>query len=446
MKKLKNEISVFIVSKNRKKELDRLLNSLSRSAKDVQLKIKIFLGIEKFSYKNIKSYKNLDIKKIYFKKNCSPVKIKNYLYKSSISKIRIFLDDDTEVNKIFFFKILENYKRNKNCFLKITPVSFFSTPKRKIYLTKMLEFVAFAEFGKKKLKLLSNLNFVAEDTEVSNRLNMNNIKIFEDNHLQVIHHISKKNRNLNRLEQNGINNTIEICRYYGAIKNFWIIYDLILKSLISIIFYGKLRLIKIIIKKTISSKLGIKFFYEKKTVIPPYKNYFFNEGKNNMRSLGKCKKIDFDRLTICRTSTFENYQILEKKFYDATYVGPKTDKEKIIKNFKFSKSNISNNTFLNLSKYLNVNKNNTKNIILTLDSNNLKTELIYQKISSKYFNVCINKPHNFYVFVNRKLYSFNRRDYLNFQFYLSIKLIPIYILSFLISILLILPIKLKSNN
>ena len=105
MKKIKNnEITICIVTKNRSFELSRLLKSLNKSAKISNLQIGINLGIEINTYKNLKKYTNLKINKIYFKKKTSPVIIKNYLYNLNLSKIKIFLDDDVEVNYNFLIK------------------------------------------------------------------------------------------------------------------------------------------------------------------------------------------------------------------------------------------------------------------------------------------------------------------------------------------------------
>ena len=192
MPKKGNEVSIFVVSKGRYLELSRLLDSLNKSAKNNRIKPNLTLGIEENSYKNLKKYSHLFINKIFFKKNTSPIIIKNHLYNLNLSRIKIFLDDDVEVQKNFFKYVLYNYKINDDCFLRLTPVNFFTKKIKNISNVNSIEFVGFVELGKKKFNQLIKLNFVAEDTELSNRINSQNYPIFEDNRLQIIHHISKK--------------------------------------------------------------------------------------------------------------------------------------------------------------------------------------------------------------------------------------------------------------
>ena len=67
MKQLKKIITIFIVTKNRSFELERLLRSLSFSAKRCKEELTVHLGIENNSYKNIKNLRFLNIKKNFFK-------------------------------------------------------------------------------------------------------------------------------------------------------------------------------------------------------------------------------------------------------------------------------------------------------------------------------------------------------------------------------------------
>ena len=99
---------------------------------------------------------------------------------------------------------------------------------------------------KKKIDRLINLSFVAEDTELCNRIKLLNFKIYQASDLQIIHHISSKNRNLKKINYNGISNSIEIFRKYGAFNNFKVFNELIFNILISIIYFKNFKNIKIL--------------------------------------------------------------------------------------------------------------------------------------------------------------------------------------------------------
>lgn len=446
MRRKNTKISVFIVTKNRPKELKRLLRSINNSANNIKTKIDIYLGIERGTYSKLKNFKNLVLKKIEFNKNTSPIYIKNFLYNLNPTKIKIFIDDDTEVKINFFFKILNIYKVKKNCFVKFLPLNKFTEKKGLFSSSNLLEFIGFAEIGSKKLNKLSELNFVAEDTETSNRINKKGFKIYQDSSIEIIHHISMKNRNNLRFEKNGIINTLEICRCYGAFKNFKIINDLIFKILLTILINRKFYLINIIINKLIFTEIGINYFYKNNVILPPYKNYFFNS--NNLDKKKQLKKIKIKKypedIAVCRISTFENYQKIEKKIKKGIYIGPKKDKNNISSNYLFSDTNHTNDTFTNLLFYLN-NYKFLETLIITFDASIMNKLSIYLKIMNLNFNRSLEFLDKIYLFNKNNFYKFDKKDYLKFTRLFSLVTFPIQIISFFLSIIMIMPLKLKKN-
>ena len=126
MKDINKDISIIIVSRNRYKSIKKLLKILSLSSTKLKNKPIVIIGTEFGQYKKINNFKNLIIKKEYFKKNTHPTEIKNNIYIKLKSNIKIFLDDDILIKKDFLTKILNFSKKNKNCYLKTIPVSFFS--------------------------------------------------------------------------------------------------------------------------------------------------------------------------------------------------------------------------------------------------------------------------------------------------------------------------------
>ena len=442
-KKISN-ISILIVSKNREFELKRLLKSLDKSSKYCNEYLNVFLGIEKNTYKELPKLKNIKINKIFFNNGTSPIIIKNYLYNLNLSFIKIFLDDDVEIRKDFIKNIKLYSKIYKNCFFRLNPVKFFTKPKKKITITNSLEFVGFVEIGKKKLEKLINLGFVAEDTELCNRIKFFNFKIYQASDLQIIHHISSKNRNLKKINYNGILNSIEILRRYGALNNFKAFNELIFNILISIIYFKNFQNIKLLLKKFFTTNIGIKFIFNKEVILPPYKNYFFNDFPNNKKKLLKIKFNNIKKYTIARLSTFEKYQEIEKIINKAIYVGPKNDKIKINPKFIFSNENKSKDTLINL---LNYKKKSNKNInlIMAIDDQISSYEQLYLQLNNSNFKKTVEDLDECIIFKNKSFFKFNKKDYLKFIFKFNFITIPIKFLSLIIFFILIFPIKFKER-
>ena len=439
-KKISN-ISILIVSKDREFELKRLLRSLDKSSKYCNEYLNVFLGIEKNTYKELPKFKNIKINKIFFNNGTSPIIIKNYLYNLNLSFIKIFLDDDVEIRRDLIKNIKLYSKTYKDCFFRLNPVKFFTKNKKKITITNSLEFVGFVEIGKKKLDRLINLSFVAEDTELCNRIKLLNFKIYQASDLQIIHHISSKNRNLKKINYNGISNSIEIFRKYGAFNNFKVFNELIFNILISIIYFKNFKNIKILLKKIITTNIGIKFFYNREVVLPPYKNYFFSDFSDNEKKLLKIKKFNnLKKYTIARLSTFEKYQVIEKIINKAIYVGPKNDKIKINSKFIFSNENKSKDTFINL---LNFKKKSSENInlILSIDDQIISYTQLYLQLNNSNFKKTIDNVDECIIFNNESFFKFNKKDYLKFIFKFNFVTFPIKFLSLIIFIILIFPIK-----
>ena len=440
MKQLKKIITIFIVTKNRSFELERLLRSLSFSAKRCKEELTVHLGIENNSYKNIKNLRFLNIKKNFFKEGTSPIYIKNYFYNLDPSPIKVFLDDDVEVREDFIGRLKNHYRKRKNCFISFNPVNFFTKNKEKISKTNLIEFTGFAEIGKKKLTRLILLNFVAEDTELCNRLIKNNHKIFHDNSLQIIHHISTKNRNAERINYNGIANTIEILRGYGPLNNTKNFVDLIYKVLVSVFFYKKFKYINILIEKLFIKNLNIKLFYNKKIILPPYKNYFLNNS-SRVNKLKKIKNFNFlEKYVISRTATFEKYQKIEKLFKIIKYVGPKSDKTRINEDYFFCKTNQTSNTFKNLLNYSKKIKKNF-NLILCVDDQIIFRDQLFSQLIDKNFIKSLKKVDKLYIYNNKNFYLFEKNKFLSFVNRSKILSIPVLFLSYFLFILIIFPFK-----
>lgn len=440
MKQLKKKITIFIVTKNRSFELKRLLRSLNISAKQSKEQLIVHLGIEHNSYKNIKNLSFLNIKKNFFKKGTSPIYIKNYFYKLDQSLIKVFLDDDVEVRGDFIKRLRNHYRKRKDCFISFNTVNFFTKNKEKISKTDLIEFTGFAEIGKKKLDQLINLNFVAEDTELCNRLIANNHNIFQDNSLQIIHHLSNRNRNLERINNNGIANTIEILRGYGPINNIKNFIDLIYQILVSVFFYKKFKYINIIINKLFIKNLNINFFYNKKIILPPYKNYFL-DNSSRVNKLEKIKKFNFlEKYVVSRLVTFEKYQKIEKLFKIVEYIGPKSDKARINEEYIFCKTNQTSNTFINLNNYSEKTKKKF-NLILCVDDQIIFNDQLFSQLIDKNFIKSFKKIDKLYIYNSKNFYTFKKKEFFSFVNRSRISSIPLTFLSYFLFILIIFPFK-----
>jgi len=442
-------ICVYIVSKKRIVELSRLLISLNRSAKYSNISgVKIYLGVEKGDYPNLKLFKNLVIKKLFFEKQTSPIKIKNFLYDNFFHEIKVFLDDDIEVNKFFFEKIYKFSLFRSNCFLKIRAVNFFSKKIETNYKRAFnIESTGFVDLGKKKFKPLFALPFVAEDTELNNRIIKNNYLIMEDISLEIIHHTSALHRDSNRLIINGIQNTIEILRSYGAVNNFYLLNKILYSSLICFLIYKKTFYL-VFIRKFFFSNLKINFFYNKSLSTPPYYNYFYSE------SFYKCllftKKIsrltNVDDCVILRITTFEKYQKIENYFNKIEYLGPLSDKYIISKNITFSKNNITQSTFENLNNFYKNKKNIGRNLIICVDRNDYINKTIFFKLNYFNFFKNIKKIGKIFIYDEKYFYLINNKK-LEFYYYIfNVIIFPLKLITVVLTFFIIFPIKLKEKE
>lgn len=440
----KKKISVLIVSKNRDYELNRLLFSLNKSANFANIFIDVYLGIENNCYEDLKKFNFLKLKKIFFNKNTSPVVIKNYLYNMDVSPIKIFLDDDTEVKKDFIKIIKTHYNKNRCCFLRLNPVAYFTNRKKKITITNSIEFVGFVELGSKKFEKLIKLNFVAEDTELCNRINSKKIKIYQDSRLQIIHHISKMNRSFDKINFSGISNSIEILRTHGAITNYKIFIDLIFSTLLSVIFFKRFIYLQIILKKIFTINLNINFFNKNDIILPPYKNYFLNNVLRK-KKLIKIKNINLSKnFKILRLCAFEKYQKIESIIQNGTYIGPKDDRIKIKESFFFSQQNMTRDSFQNLSLYAeNIKK--IDNLIIAVDDQIFFYDQLFLQLGNKYLRNSLKKVENCFIFINSKFYFFNKHDFFLFISFFYLISFPVKIFSYIIYIILIFPLKKKER-
>ena len=107
---------------------------------------------------------------------------------------------------------------------------------QKVFIKKVdrVECIGFIEIGKNKFEKLFDLINIAEDSELSNKININKIKIYETNALEVVHKFAINNRSIDRLKKYGIENTIEILRSYGLFSNLFLLQKVIFKCLMSI--------------------------------------------------------------------------------------------------------------------------------------------------------------------------------------------------------------------
>ena len=456
MDRNKNNISIVIVSRNRLKSVTNLLSLLNSSAALLKKKPIVLLGTEFGQYKKNYYYKNLIVKKKYFEKNTHPTIIKNKLYLNIHSNIKIFLDDDIIIKKDFLSNIIKFSKKNSNCYLKTIPVSFFSNNKNFYKKSDRVECIAFIEIGKKKFKTLFNLLNVAEDTELSNRINANKINIYETNSLEVIHKFAPNNRSLNRLKKYGVGNTIEILRSYGLYKNFFIFNVFLLRAVKSIFLYYDIVTMKAILNKIFIKHIFKDFKNLDKLILPPFNDYLFNKkilflNKVFIKKIPKEKKTKKNFFLLLRTETYESFQIDLKKILNLfklnnlIYLGNINDKLKIDKKLNFSSYNKSTSTFLNLNSLMKKSKIR-QNLIFQISKNKCIFSEFFFRINNFYILKNYLKIKNIFIIKNNKIYYLTRLRYLFFTTIINFLSVPLIFLSFFIYLLLISPFKIKKEN
>lgn len=444
---IKKNINIFIVTRKRLHSLDRLLSSLSRSLNLSNTKACVYLGIEVKDYKKIKEYKNIKITKVEFPLNTDPIYIKNFLYKTYKSTIKIFLDDDTEVQANFIKRLLIIYKSKKNCFLYFNPVARFTLKQKRYFKSNCVCCIGFAEFGENKFKKIIELPFVGEDTELSNRINFKKYDIFSHSELDIKHNIiSNSDRNSNRLILNGISNTIEILRSYGAIKNFFSLNSVIYYSIFSSFVSKNTIYLKPIIHKLFYRKLSINFFGFGKTLIPPIHDYFFNHSnKLKKNKFLKKRKYKKHTMNLVRLDTFERYQINEVFFnrkFKINHIGPSTDINKISKKTFFCKFNKSDSSLNNLINFLDHNKD--KDVFFIPNSKDIQSLNIFYKLNHIKLIKIIMYCNKVFFIKDKNIFEINKLELILFL-KKNILFAPIIsIFSIIISIVLILPIKIKT--
>ena len=456
MDRNKNNISIVIVSRNRLKSMTNLLSLLNSSAALLKKKPIVLLGTEFGQYKKNYYYKNLIVKKKYFEKNTHPTIIKNKLYLNIDSNIKIFLDDDIIIKKDFLSNIIKFSKKNSNCYLKTIPVSFFSNNKNFYKKSDRVECIAFIEIGKKKFKTLFNLLNVAEDTELSNRINANKINIYETNSLEVIHKFAPNNRSLNRLKKYGVGNTIEILRSYGLYKNFFIFNVFLLRAVKSIFLYCDIVTMKAILNKIFIKNIFKDFKNLDKLILPPFNDYLFNKktlflNKVFINKIPKEKKTKKNFFLLLRTETYELFQIDLKKILNLfklnnlIYLGNINDKLKIDKKLNFYSYNKSTSTFLNLNSLMKKSKIR-QNLIFQISKNKCIFSEFFFRINNFYILKNFLKIKNIFIIKNNKIYYLTRLRYLFFTTIINFLSVPLIFLSFFIYLLLISPFKIKKEN
>ena len=446
-----SNITIVIVSRKRAKSLNNLLQLLDQSASIIKNKAKVVIGTEYGQYKKDYIYKNFNIEKQYFKKNTHPTNIKNIIYSKLNTNIKIFLDDDIEIKKNFLKEIIKLSIKHSNCFIKTVPVSYFSNKKGFIKKADRVECIGFIEIGKNKFEKLFDLINIAEDSALSNKININKIKIYETNALEVVHKFAINNRSIDRLKKYGIENTIEILRSYGLFNNLFLLQKVIFKCLMSIFLNLDTQVLRSICIKLFFKRIEKIYFFKSDTIIPPYYDYIFNKKFTLLDFFFKkinSKELQKEGALLIRTETYEVYQkffrdvfskFKNKKIF---YIGPKNDRTKVDLLKIFSKNNIYESSFSNMDNHI---KNNciSSNIVLSfLDSKSLFIEFFF-KINNFLLLKNIFKIKNIYIYKKKFFYRISKFYYFVITTFLMILSIPVYLLSLIILLLLIFPLKIK---
>jgi hypothetical protein len=446
-----SNITIVIVSRKRAKSLNNLLRLLDQSASIIKNKTKVVIGTECGQYKKDYIYKNLNIEKQYFKKNTHPTNIKNIIYSKLNTNIKIFLDDDIEIKKNFLKEIVKLSIKHSNCFIKTVPVSYFSNKKVFIKKVDRVECIGFIEIGKNKFEKLFDLINIAEDSELSNKININKIKIYETNALEVVHKFAINNRSIDRLKKYGIENTIEILRSYGLFSNLFLLQKVIFKCLMSIFLNLDTQVLRSICIKLFFKRIEKIYFFKSDAIIPPYNDYIFNKKFTLLDFFFKkinSKELQKEGALLIRTETYEVYQkffrdvfskFKNKKIF---YIGPKNDCTKVDLLKIFSKNNIYESSFSNMDNHI---KNNciSSNIVLSFQSSKSLFIEFFFKINNFLLLKNIFKIKNIYIYKKKFFYKISKFYYFVITTFLMILSIPVYLLSLIILLLLIFPLKIK---
>jgi hypothetical protein len=447
----KDQITVVIVSRNRKLLLLRLLSLINLSSKLINKTITVIVGTENNQYSSLKNYSHLEVKVKRFPSNTHPTYIKNIIYSEILSHTKVFLDDDIIIKKNFVKSLLLCEKKFNNCFIKMIPVSYFSNQTVFYKKTNLIECTGFVEIGKKKFLNLFELFNVAEDTELANRINFKNYRIYETNLFEIIHVFGTGNRSLNRLKKYGIENTLEIFRTYGLINNINILIIFITKTIQSIIFNLDIVALKSILKKVFFKNIKkIYLFRTRPLITPPFNDYVLNNNLNYFNflfiKLNKNSLNNINNILLIRTLTYEIFQKKYKKlsniFKEKIYycIAPFYDNNKIQWDGHFSKCNISSSTFVNMDNFLNHSEKKQNLIFIILDKQDLFVEF-FLKINNFFLFKNIFKIENIYIFRDEKFFKISKVNYILISVLVFLISLPLYFLSIIIFILVANPLK-----
>lgn len=446
-----SNITLVIASRKRAKSLNNLLGLLDQSASIIKNKVKVIIGTEYGQYKKNYIYKNLDTEKKYFKKNTHPTNIKNAIYSKLNTNIKIFLDDDIEIKKNFLKEIIKLSKKYSNCFIKTVPVSYFSNKKIFIKKTNRVECIGFVEIGKNKFEKLFDLINIAEDTELSNKININKIKIYETNALEVVHKFDINNRSIGRLKKYGIENTIEILRSYGLFNNLFLLQRFIFKCFMSVLLNIDMQVLRSICIKIFSKKIEKIYFIGVDVIIPPYDDYILNKKFTSLdfffKKINPAKLREEDVLLI-RTETYEIYQKFFRDVFSKlqnksfVHIGPQNDSTKVDLLKNFTKNNTTKFSFRNMDNHIKNNSISSSVVLSFQDSKSIFIEFFF-KVNNFLILKNILNIKNIYIYKNKFFYEIPKLSYLIITIFLIVLSFPVYLLSLIFLLLLIFPFKIK---
>ena len=276
---------------------------------------------------------------------------------------------------------------------------------------------------------------VAEDTELSNKININKIKIYETNALEVVHKFAINNRSVDRLKKYGIENTIEILRSYGLFNNLFLLQKVIFKCLMSIFLNFDTQVLRSICIKLFFKKIEKIYFFYSDTIVPPYNDYILNKKFTLLDFFFKkinSKELQKEDALLIRTETYEVYQKLYRYVFSKfknkkiSYIGPKNDCRKANLLKIFSKNNIYESSFSNMDNHI---KNNCilNNIILSFQDNKSLFIEFFFKVNSFLLLKNIFKIKNIYIYKKKFFYKISKFYYFVITIFLMILSIPIYL-------------------
>ena len=361
------------------------------------------------------------------------------------------MDDDIEIKKNFLKEIIKLSKKYSNCFIKTVPVSYFSNKKIFVKKTNRVECIGFVEIGKNKFEKLFDLINIAEDTALSNKININKIKIYETNALEVVHKFDINNRSIGRLKKYGIENTIEILRSYGLFNNLFLLQRFIFKCFMSVLLNMDMQVLRSICIKIFSKRIEKIYFFGFDAIIPPYYDYILNKKLTLLDFFFKKinpTELQEEEVLLIRTESYEIYQkfFIEvfSKFQNKSivHIGPKDDSTKVDLLQNFTKSNTTKFSFRNMDNHI---KNNSisSNIVLSFqDSKSLFIEFFF-KINNFLILKNIFKIKNIYIYKNKFFYKILKLYYFIITIVLMVLSFPVYLLSLIFLLLLIFPLKIK---